>query len=323
MMIALQSAGADRGLLILPQARGYRVEAEARASGAQIEVGLSSATFPESTCPETLLRYVIRTHEGVAFVLDLTERKRAEEALHRAQAELAHVTRVATVDELTALIAHEINQPLGAVVINASACVRWLAAENLEEARQSATRIIMDGYCAAEIIGRIHALAKKAPLQKDWLDLNATIRDVISTSSACSTPSIPRSRTAWAWTWRSAAGSSRHTAAGWGRPPIPHAAPSCSSRCRSAARWWPDGRLKIETAAPSRVAARGWQPHAYVNAARVNYRLGHCQYASKPPLKDPPSPLPCPWTFYGVAAGNDTDSGPKAGGGTRRCEAAS
>jgi signal transduction histidine kinase len=111
---------------------------------------------------------------------EMGERQRAEEALHHAQAELAHVTRVATLGELTASIAHEINQPLGAVVNNASACVRWLAAQNLEEARRSAAQVIADGHRAAEIIGRIRALAKKAPLQKDWLDLNATIRDVIA-----------------------------------------------------------------------------------------------------------------------------------------------
>jgi C4-dicarboxylate-specific signal transduction histidine kinase len=112
--------------------------------------------------------------------MDVTERKRAEEALHHAQVELAHMTRVATLGELAASIAHEINQPLGAVVNNASACVRWLAAQNLEEARQSAALVIADGHRAGEIIGRIRNLAKKAPPQKDWLDLNATIRDVIA-----------------------------------------------------------------------------------------------------------------------------------------------
>jgi PAS domain S-box-containing protein len=117
-------------------------------------------------------------YRGVAR--DITERQRAEEALQKAQAELAHVTRVATLGELTASIAHEINQPLGAVVNNASACMRWLAAQNLEEARRSAALVIADGHRAGEIIGRIRALAKKAPLQKDWLDLNATIRDVLA-----------------------------------------------------------------------------------------------------------------------------------------------
>ena len=113
---------------------------------------------------------------------DVTERKRAEEALHQAQAELAHVARVATLGEMTAAIAHEINQPLTAVVNNAGACLRWLAgqAPNLEEARQSAALIIDDGHRAGEIISRIRALAKKAPPQTDWLDINETILEVIA-----------------------------------------------------------------------------------------------------------------------------------------------
>ncbi|HEY2922192.1 MAG TPA: ATP-binding protein [Candidatus Binatia bacterium] len=109
---------------------------------------------------------------------DITERKRAEEALHKAQAELAHVTRVATLGEMTASIAHEINQPLAAVVNNASACLRWLAASNQEEARQSAALIIADAHRASEIIGRIRALVKKSPPRKDWLDINETILEV-------------------------------------------------------------------------------------------------------------------------------------------------
>ena len=111
---------------------------------------------------------------------DITARKQAEEALRRAQAELAHVTRVATLGELTGSIAHEINQPLGAVVNNASACLRWLAAQNLEEARQSAARVIADGHRASEIIGRIRALAKRAPSRKDWLDIDETLREVLT-----------------------------------------------------------------------------------------------------------------------------------------------
>ena len=108
------------------------------------------------------------------------ERKRAEDALHQAQTELAHVTRVATLGEMTASIAHEINQPLGAVVNSASACLRWLDAQKLEEARRSAARVIAEGHRASEIIGRIRALAKKAPLRKDWLDVNETIHEVIA-----------------------------------------------------------------------------------------------------------------------------------------------
>src|SRR6266446_6121417 len=112
--------------------------------------------------------------------MDVTERKRAEEALREAQAELAHVTRVTTLGELVGAIAHEINQPLAAVVNNASACLRWLAANNLEEARQSAALIIPDGHRAGEIISRIRALAKRTPPRKDWLDVNETILEVIA-----------------------------------------------------------------------------------------------------------------------------------------------
>jgi len=120
--------------------------------------------------------------EFVGTVMDVTERKRAEEALREAQAELAHVTRVTSLGELVAAIAHEINQPLAAVVNNASACLRWLAgaAPNLEEARRSVALITADGHRAGEIISRIRALVKKAPPQKDWLDINETILEVIA-----------------------------------------------------------------------------------------------------------------------------------------------
>ena len=105
------------------------------------------------------------------------ERKRAEEAFRSAQIELAHVTWVATLGEMTASIAHEINQPLGAIINSANACVRWLAAQNLEHAQQSALRVVADGQRAGDIITRICALAKKAPPQKDWLDISQIIRE--------------------------------------------------------------------------------------------------------------------------------------------------
>jgi PAS domain S-box-containing protein len=108
------------------------------------------------------------------------ERMRAEEALREAQAELGRVARLTTMGELTASIAHEINQPLGAMVNDATACVNWLAAQNLEEARQSAAMVIEAGHRAADIFGRIRALARKTPPEKNLLDLNDTIRDVIA-----------------------------------------------------------------------------------------------------------------------------------------------
>jgi len=109
-----------------------------------------------------------------------TERKRAENALRHVQMELAHVTRVATLGEMTASIAHEINQPLAAVVNNASACLRWLAAPipNLDEAREAVARIARDGKRASDVITRIRALVRKTGEEKARLDINDIIQEV-------------------------------------------------------------------------------------------------------------------------------------------------
>src|SRR5438552_11067950 len=108
------------------------------------------------------------------------ERKRAEDALHRAQMELAHVTRVATLGEMTASIAHEVNQPLTAVIANANASLRWLAAAtpNLDEARNAVSRIVRDGNRAGEVIARIRALVQKTDTEKVRLDINQTVQEV-------------------------------------------------------------------------------------------------------------------------------------------------
>lgn len=113
---------------------------------------------------------------------EITQRKRAEEALQRTRSELAHVNRVATLGELTASIAHEVNQPLSAVITNASACLRWLGAEtpNLDEARHAVERIVRDGQRASEVIGRVRALVKQAPERKDWLQINDVIEEVLA-----------------------------------------------------------------------------------------------------------------------------------------------
>lgn len=113
---------------------------------------------------------------------DITGRLRAEEALHKAQAELAHVTRVTTMGELASSIAHEVNQPLAAIVTNANACLRWLAGEppNLEEARETVKRIVRDGHRASDVIGRVGALFKKNATDRARLDINELIQDSVA-----------------------------------------------------------------------------------------------------------------------------------------------
>ena len=126
----------------------------------------------------------IRERERVEDALreQLTERKRADEALREAQVELAHVTRVTTIGGLAAAIAHAINQPLAAVITNGSACLRWLAGTtpNLDEARQAVGRIIRDGNRASDVIAKIRALLRKTGTEKERLDMNDVIREVVA-----------------------------------------------------------------------------------------------------------------------------------------------
>jgi PAS domain S-box-containing protein len=119
--------------------------------------------------------------EFIGAVVDVTATRQAEEKLHKAQVELAHVTRVTTLGELTASIAHEVNQPLAGVVTNAEASLRWLDREtpNLDAARQSVEWIIDDGNRASEVIRRVRALANKTETEKMPLDLNDVVREVI------------------------------------------------------------------------------------------------------------------------------------------------
>jgi PAS domain S-box-containing protein len=113
---------------------------------------------------------------------DITQRKRAEENLRSMHAQLAHLARVTTMGELAASIAHEVNQPLSAVVTNGNACLRWmaLAEPNLDEARAAVTAIVKEGRRASDIIARIRALMKKSPPQMTQLDVNVLIREVLT-----------------------------------------------------------------------------------------------------------------------------------------------
>ncbi len=115
------------------------------------------------------------------LLVDIDDRKNIEEALRRTQTRLSRASQIATVGELAASIAHEVNQPLSAVVANAHACLRWLSAEppNLAKAHQAAERIVRDGKEAGEVVRRIRALFKREPLKKVALDLNDVIGEVI------------------------------------------------------------------------------------------------------------------------------------------------
>jgi len=113
---------------------------------------------------------------------EIAEHRRASDALHEAQFELAHMSRVATMGELVASIAHEVNQPLTAVVMNGNACLRWMNASppNLDEARLAASRIVKEGDRAGAIIQRIRSFLKKRPSQISRLDVNEMICEVLT-----------------------------------------------------------------------------------------------------------------------------------------------
>ena len=140
-----------------------------RKGGGRVPVLVGGALFEEGG------------NDGVAFVLDLTERKRAEDALHEAQAVLAHVTRVTTMGELAASIAHEVNQPLAAVLTNCNAGLRWLAGKppNLDEVGECLRRIMQEGNRADEVVTRIRSLVKRSGPVKERLDLNEGVREVL------------------------------------------------------------------------------------------------------------------------------------------------
>lgn len=114
-------------------------------------------------------------------VVDIEDRRRAEESLRQSQADLAHVTRLTTIGELAVSIAHEINQPLMAIVTNAGTCLRWLqdGHTDLEQASRAAERVVQDGHRAGEIVASIRAMAQRTPLRMKKTDFNTALCEVL------------------------------------------------------------------------------------------------------------------------------------------------
>jgi PAS domain S-box-containing protein len=155
----------------------YHVEKRyRRKDGSVIWVRVSTARALE---PGNSLR-------GLPTIIeDVTERKRAEEALRNAQADLARAARLTTMGELAASIAHEVNQPLMAVVTNADTCLSWLTRDepDLDEAQRAAERIVRAGHRAGDIVRAIHSLARKSSPDMKLFDINAAISDVLVLAS--------------------------------------------------------------------------------------------------------------------------------------------
>jgi len=141
-----------------------------RKAGSRVPVLMGVATFEDDA------------YQGVAFVLDLTERKTATEALRALQTELAHAGRLATMGQLAASIAHEVNQPIGAVRNNAHAALRFLAGEppDLAEVREALECVVSETYRAGDILGGIREQIKKAPPRQERVDLSEAIQEVIA-----------------------------------------------------------------------------------------------------------------------------------------------
>jgi PAS domain S-box-containing protein len=142
-----------------------------RKDGSQVSV--SEVGFPVIASGKVIAYYVI--------FREITETKRAQEELQNAQSELAHLSRITTMGELAASIAHEINQPIGAIVTNGNAAVRWLRQQppQLDGAEEALECIVRDANRAAQVIGRIRSLLRKNPTPMVHLDINETIREVL------------------------------------------------------------------------------------------------------------------------------------------------
>jgi C4-dicarboxylate-specific signal transduction histidine kinase len=163
-----------------------------------LSVGLSALAFgyfflertvPPAVEPAVFLRFAVFLVASllIAGLMEMKRRveqsrNRAKDALRQAQSDLAHVSRVTTMGELTASLAHEVNQPIAAAVTDANTCLRWLNRDHpdLEEARQAASRVVKDATRAAEIVSRTRLLFKKGTPQWELVDINEIIREMVA-----------------------------------------------------------------------------------------------------------------------------------------------
>ena len=148
----------------------------------ELEARVAERTADLTRANEELILEIADRKQAEAELRDsITQQKRAEEALRQAQSDLAHINRVTTMGELTASLAHEVNQPITAAGTDARTCLRWLTRDqpDLKEAREAAARMVKDATRAAEIVSRIRLLFKKDTSHRELVDLNEIIREMI------------------------------------------------------------------------------------------------------------------------------------------------
>jgi PAS domain S-box-containing protein len=171
----------------------YEVAKEVRANDVKVIEAGTPIQFEEvvpsaqgnrcNICSKFLLRDRNGTPYAVCGIAtDITERRRAEDALQQAQVEIARVSRMTTMEQLAASIAHEVNQPLAAIVTSGDACLHWLAATppNLGKARGAVERMVRDGNRASDVLKRVRALLRKAPLVKSPVNVNEVIQEALA-----------------------------------------------------------------------------------------------------------------------------------------------
>ena len=171
----------------------YQVAKEVRANDVQVIEAGAPIQFEEVVPSEQgnrcniCSKFLLRDRNGKPYAVcgiatDITERRQAEDALQQAQAEIARVSRMTTMEQLAASIAHEVNQPLAAIVTSGNACLNWLVASppNLRKARGAVERIVRDGNRASDVLKRVRTLLRKAPLVKSPVNVNEVIQEVLA-----------------------------------------------------------------------------------------------------------------------------------------------